>query len=231
MGWDFPQDRGLGGAKQWAKKYIHSHPILRFCWIKLAQIRFQIFLFIDRTCDWGFDVWNGIDSRGQQELEGLTLKGSHKLEATAYAPVDRKCVRHGLSSLEIDFSKYVFVDLGCGKGRAVLLASGYPFKKIIGVEFAKELYEIALENARSWRPKRKCGPIEFVWADILEFEIPDDCCVLYFYHPFSEIVLSRLLENVLRSLEACQRDIFIVYVNPVHQQAIQSLPNVEWISK
>ena len=231
MSWDFPTGRTLYSAKQRAKSYAYSHPKLRFCWTTLSQIRFQIHCSVAERHEWVFDAWTGIESRGEQELDGLTLKGPHGPEATAYGPVDAEGLLRGLSSLGINFGEYIFVDLGAGKGRGVLLASRYPFKKIIGVEFAKELYDTALENAKSWRPKRKCGLIEFVWADILDFEIPPDPCVIYCYHAFSEFVLSQLLEKVLRAIETFQRDIVILYVNPVHERVIQSLPNVQMISK
>ena len=39
-----------------------------------------------------------------------------------------------------------FVDFGCGKGRVLLLAAGFGFARITGVEFAKELCDIAKER-------------------------------------------------------------------------------------
>ena len=42
----------------------------------------------------------------------------------------------------------VFIDIGCGMGRAVVLAARYPIKRAIGVELAPSLALIA--NEKSW---------------------------------------------------------------------------------
>jgi hypothetical protein len=49
---------------------------------------------------------------------------------------------------------FTFIDLGSGKGRALLMASAYPFKRIIGVEFMPELHRVAQENIRKYTEHR-----------------------------------------------------------------------------
>src|ERR1700691_4568599 len=46
----------------------------------------------------------------------------------------------------IDLSEFVFVDLGSGKGRTLLMASDYPFQRIVGVELLPALHETAKGN-------------------------------------------------------------------------------------
>jgi hypothetical protein len=228
---EIPPSLRSADLKQAARSFIYSHRAVRYCWIKVRQIQGLIRFPLSWMKGWLFDTWNGIESRTEQSLDGLTIKGPHSLEATGYGALGPKIFFHALSSLRINFSDYAFIDFGSGKGQAVLLASCLPFKRAIGVEFAKELHDIALSNARSWRRKRICGRVEFVWADVLEFEIPQEPCVMYLYHPFSEFILRGVLENILRSIALFQRDLIIVYVNPAYEQAILSLPNVEPISR
>ena len=45
-----------------------------------------------------------------------------------------------------DFHDFVFVDLGSGKGRTLLMASDYPFRRIVGVELLPALHQAAQEN-------------------------------------------------------------------------------------
>jgi len=231
MNGEIPPSRRLTDLRKKARSFIYAHPAPRFCWIKFRQIQTLLRFPSSWLNGWLFDTWNRIDSRQERRLDGLTIKGPYGPEATGYGTIGSKILFHAMSSLRISFNDYAFVDFGSGKGQAVLLASRLPFKMAIGVEFAKELHDVALRNARSWRPKRICGRVEFVWADVLEFEIPQEPCVIYLYHPFSEFILRRVLENILRSIAVCPRDIIIVYVNPAYEQAIRSLPNVEPISR
>jgi len=54
---------------------------------------------------------------------------------------------------------FTFVDLGSGKGRVLLMASHYPFKRIIGVEFIPELHQVAQENIRKYTEQRTESPL------------------------------------------------------------------------
>jgi len=45
-----------------------------------------------------------------------------------------------------DFHDFIFIDLGSGKGRTLLMASDYPFRRIVGVELLLALHQIAQEN-------------------------------------------------------------------------------------
>ena len=57
---------------------------------------------------------------------------------------------HGLlASIDLGDHDLTFIDLGSGKGRAVLLASLYPFRRLIGVEFSPELTEVARLNVQA----------------------------------------------------------------------------------
>jgi len=209
------QTRRLEALKQAVRSGIYANRRLRTLWTKAAHIRDELFEF-----------WNGIDTAGQQRVHNLTLQGSHGPDATAYSPVTPRNFRHALAALKIDYSHYCFIDVGSGKGRAVLLASRYPFKKVIGIEFAKELHEAALKNLRTWRWKRKCGSVELLWADALEFEFPAEPCLLFIHNPFGPSILSGVLENAQRSIENRPRDLIVVYYQPNFKSVIQAMPNV-----
>ena len=38
------------------------------------------------------------------------------------------------TQVDLEFPRFVFIDLGSGKGRTLLMASDYPFRRIVGVE-------------------------------------------------------------------------------------------------
>lgn len=209
--------------KQSVRSFVYSRAIYRDAWLGLQRSRRRLQYLVNYGFwDWCFDRWHGLETAGLQTPDDLTLKGPHGQEATVYLPVRPRVFLRALSSLPINYSEYYFVDLGSGKGRAILLAARYPFKRLIGVEFAKELHGAAVRNASRYGK----DSVEFIWADVIDFDFPAQPCVLYLFHPFGAEMMRTLLSKVARSLTENPRDIILLYVNPEHEDVVHSLfPN------
>jgi len=108
----------------------------------------------------------------------------------------------------------VFVDFGSGMGRVVLQAARYPFKRVIGVELSGELHRIAQENIRRTRRRLRCRNVELVRADVLEYEVPDDVTVAYFYNPFTGDIFAEIIRRLAVSVERNPREVRIIYAYP-----------------
>ena len=116
----------------------------------------------------------------------------------------------------MDFHDFVFIDLGSGKGRTLLMASDYPFRRIVGVELLPELHRAALENLRKYKSESQtCFALESICADATEFRFPDEPTVLFLFNPFPEAGLRRMIANLERSLRDHPRAVFVIYHNPV----------------
>jgi SAM-dependent methyltransferase len=103
---------------------------------------------------------------------------------------------------------FTFIDLGSGKGRVLLMASDYPFKRIIGVEFMPELHRVAEKNITGYSNDRQgCRQIETLCMDARDFQFPDDPLVIYLFNPFSEATFAQVLENLRHSVEQTLRPI------------------------
>ena len=123
--------------------------------------------------------------------------------------------------ISIDFHEFVFVDLGSGKGRTLLMAGNYPFKRIVGVELLPALNQIAEENLAKYRgASQKCFTIESVCADAGEFVFPDEPMVIYLFNPFPETGLRRVLGNLTRSLLQRPRAVYVLYHNPLLEHVL-----------
>src|SRR5207245_5268496 len=48
-------------------------------------------------------------------------------------------------------SQLTFVDFGCGKGRALVLAAEHGFRRVLGIECDAQLFAAAQRNARAYR--------------------------------------------------------------------------------
>lgn len=109
-------------------------------------------------------------------------------------------------------AQFTFIDLGCGKGRVLLLASEMPFRRCIGVELDPELAATARTNVARW-PRATCA-IEVLCADAATFLFPaEGACLVYLFHPFSAGVLVRVLENLEGSFAGRPGELELLYVN------------------
>jgi SAM-dependent methyltransferase len=127
----------------------------------------------------------------------------------------------------VDLETFTFIDLGSGKGRALLLAAMYPFARIVGVEVQPELDAIARDNiARFHRPGQQCDRIESLCADAREYDFPPTNIVLYLFNPFPDYVLREVLTNLVVSARRSPRSIFVLYNAPFEKQEFERIPEL-----
>ncbi len=140
-----------------------------------------------------------------------------------YQPTDPALFQEMMANLPIEFDQFTFVDLGSGKGRTLLMASDYPFRKIVGVELIAQLHGAAVENIRVYQSAtRRCSQIEAVCEDACQFVFPETPLVLYLFNPLPEAGLRRVLRNLEQSLEQSPRPAWIVYYNPAMDSVLAS---------
>lgn len=183
--------------------------------------------------DLAFDLRYSVHTSGEVQIRDLRIDSPNADHAIAYVPTHPLAGRRVFEELPmIDFPRYTFVDFGSGKGRMLFIAAAYPFRKIIGVEFAPELHAIADQNIREYRnPRRKCWDIVSVNIDAAEYEIPVVDTILYFYFPFRRAVMEPILQRLDRSLTAHPRDVFVVYMNPELEFLLAQMANMEMYNR
>jgi len=179
------------------------------------------FLLATRAAvDDDFDRYHGVDTGGTILQEGLGVARASLKHSTRYQAILPQPFREVIASLPIRLEESVFVDFGSGKGRAVLLASEFPFRKVVGVEFSPRLHQLAETNCRCYRnATRKCRDISLLCLDVLDYEIPSDPLVLHFHNPFGAAVMERVCSKVARSLSEHPRPVFVIYFNPLVRKA------------
>ena len=159
-----------------------------------------------------FDVKHGIDTCGQKSILDLDIDPSMKGDSISYEPSPVKVVRSILEALSIAHPNFTFVDFGSGKGRVLLLASEYPFKKVIGVELSRGLHEIAEQNIRKWTSSSsKSTDVASVNMNALEFRLPEEPLVLFFFTPFLGSVFTEVVNKIRANLTSSRHPIHIVY--------------------
>lgn len=130
-----------------------------------------------------------------------------------------------------DWSTFTFVDLGCGKGRALLLASRYSFQQILGVELDAALAATAQANLRTFHaPWQQCHTLAALHADATTVDLPLTPLVLYLYHPFLAPALKQVLRRLERSLRQHPRELWLVYINPEAAHVLRAFPFLRYVT-
>jgi len=171
-----------------------------------------------RYGDIDFDFEHSVDTTWA--TVSLRTRLREWLSGGQYQPSEPALFREMLDSLPA-VDGFTFIDLGSGKGRTLLMASDYPFQRIVGVELLAELNAIALQNIARYRSdSQQCFAIESHAADASRFAFPAGPTVLYLFNPFPRHVWRDVLANLYRSLLAPPRPVYLIYHNPVHQDIV-----------
>ena len=169
-----------------------------------------------------FDRKYGTDTGGYLGPEDL-VKGrandalNHGYSAIAPSVFYEACRRwrETLPAMSGRIDAYSFVDVGAGKGRALLLAAELPFRKVIGVEVTEELARIAQRNVARWsriaKPKAK---IRVVYEDAANFRWPRTPLLVYMYNPFACSLVAQMAENLAAVAASGSGLVDLLYVNP-----------------
>lgn len=167
-----------------------------------------------------FDLRYDVDTSGL--IGGGDLRSGHRHDVfnTAYygmAPSRFRTVMQRWIADETHgaIDSYSFVDLGCGKGRAVLMASEFGFGNVVGVELHASLAKTAEHNVAVWTAAgRSASPIRILCQDAADFTFPDGACLLYLFHPFAAPVLARVIERIDVEFACRQGMLDVIYFNP-----------------
>jgi SAM-dependent methyltransferase len=168
-----------------------------------------------------FDAAFGTDTERNVTAADLECTGPDVPALWRYWPTARSTFLRIMDCVHIAYERSIFVDLGSGKGRVVLMASEYPFRKIIGVELSPALHRVALRNVAAWSsPTKRCRDIELLCMDAAEFMLPADEALVYLFQPFPAETMRAVLTNLARSLAAHPRMVRLAYLNPLHHSLI-----------
>jgi predicted RNA methylase len=175
-----------------------------------------------------WDSRHRVDTSGVVELNELTCAGDTG-SSVWYEPTPIRTLQQMTTHLPSDLKDFTFIDFGSGKGRTILYVSRLNFRRIIGVEFAKELSEIAKRNIQSFRCRtQRCTDIRTEHTDAAEFPIPAGDCVLYFFHPFGAEIMARVMKNVEDAYRKDPRVFIILYYHP---RVAEQLDRVNFLRK
>ncbi|MDE3184017.1 MAG: class I SAM-dependent methyltransferase [Bacteroidota bacterium] len=194
---------------------------------------FKYFYFIARN--WNiklaaFTVYHEIKGERKYHLDTVKIDRLHheKIEsanithASIYQASSYYLVEKAYKYLEDEKVNYGLVDFGCGKGRVLILAAYYGFKKITGIDFSRNLVleaEANIEKVSQFFPNTV---FNVICDDAVNYKIEKDKNCFFFFNPFDEVIMLKVIKNILSSLKEDPRKIYVVYINPLDKEIFLS---------
>lgn len=160
-----------------------------------------------------FDATYGVRTTGFVPWWLLGEAGHARESNLGYGGCQPSCLRRALSTVT-DQERYTFLDLGCGKGRGLIVASEFPFRRVMGIEIDAALCRICRANAAAIRARFPARPvIEVSEGDATVLALPPGDLVVFIYQAFGLALLQRLVERLM--VAGASRSMFVIYENPV----------------
>lgn len=153
----------------------------------------------------------------------LGLEPSSRLR---YSATPRNVIQLVLEGVEINPDD-VFLHLGSGKGRMLLVAASHPFRRVIGIEIAEPLSQVARRNLEHNADRLACRNVEVITADPADWPIPDDVTTVFFFDSFRGESLDQALANIVASLDRQPRRLTFISLYPVDAQAVEATGRFE----
>lgn len=156
----------------------------------------------------------GIHTTGADELKHLEKKGIDISNSTIYMPAGYNMLEDVFEKVSPSQSKH-FIDIGCGKGRALCVAASLGAGKVTGIDLSKKFCDAAEKNLEKIKRTQPSLEYKLLNNDAFYYEIPLDADMIFFFNPFDEVIMSGVAENILESYEMNPRRITIFYLNPI----------------
>ncbi|WP_218934162.1 class I SAM-dependent methyltransferase [Rosistilla ulvae] len=160
--------------------------------------------------DYVFDKRYQLDTRSEVAINDLDISQEDKQHADKYKPTRARYFRKIMEKVVLPRDG-VFADVGCGKGRILLLAAEQGFDQVVGLEISPALCQIAERNVETFKEARpKTGSIKVVCTNILDYQMDGSETVFFLYSPFDHPVTKAFLEMIRQSLNDHPRDLWLI---------------------
>ncbi len=147
------------------------------------------------------------------------IKKSHSKEFYHYQGASYSVLLRILNMLGTEYLSYDFVDIGCGKGRVLIVAEKYGFRKLVGIELDEELVEDARKNIAGYRKRNSDSTIDIYRINALEYTYGDKPAVYFLFNPFNEEVLNKVVSRIM---ESNKKEMIFIYMNPLYPRPFET---------
>lgn len=177
--------------------------------------------------DYLFDLRHGLDTFSwvtRESLDALPTESG----TSRYQPTPVRPLRRLLHQLDLPRGG-VLVDIGCGKGRVLLIAAEFAFREVRGLEYSPALCRTAERNCARYLARHARGVSHQVLeVDARNYRFRYDETVFFLFNPFGPEMLAEVVDNIALSLQQSPRKAWLVYFNPRYREVVRDRSNPAW---
>ena len=174
-----------------------------------------------------FDFKYNLDTYSWVSVNDLGVESHNKKHAVLYQATRVISLKKLFKRLKIPKDQ-ILVDIGCGKGRVLIIASEFGFKEVRGIEFSPLLCAIAKDNIFVFNARNQTHTkFEIINSDAAEYKYKGDEDVFFLYNPFDSYIMKKVLQNISDSINRQKRQVKLIYNNPRHRDLIQSYMKIK----
>lgn len=155
-----------------------------------------------------------IDTTAATSLSKLEIKGNQLKYATEYMPVSYFTLEAIMQRIPEEIKQGTFLDIGCGKGRAMCVAAAFGYKQVAGIDFAKQLIDAAEQNLEQIKKQYPLTQYSLKWADVQSLEIEEQVTTVFLFNPFDEVLMQEVVKKINNSLARKPRRLLVLYCTP-----------------
>jgi SAM-dependent methyltransferase len=190
----------------------------------------QILTMVARVTDFHFDRAFGSETRRIVETAAMRdVTSANRARGIRYQPTRALPLRRVLRAAEIPTTG-CFVDVGCGKGRALMVAVLNGFTRVKGIEYSPELCRAAQRNLDELRTRSgRAFAAEVLCIDAADYPFTPDDSVVFLFNPFDATVLAAVLARLQKSLAEHPRSVWVAYHYPAWRNVMDETVWLEWV--
>lgn len=153
-------------------------------------------------------------------MKRLTESEELRKHGYGYQPTRTRAFSRLLRNLQLP-PHLGFVDLGCGKGRVLMLAVQFSFAPIRGVELSEYLCNKARSNLQKFsRHFPRAAQVEVHESNVTDYSVQADENVFFMFNPFDQAFIEVMVAKWRESLAGHPREFYVIYNNPMHAHAL-----------
>lgn len=158
-----------------------------------------------------------------KKIYDYKFKKPLKLGSVSYIPIFYYALN--LLKKNIQLSDKIFIDIGCGRGRALRYLKK-DCKRVIGVEYDAEFKIHYSETEVIWGDCYDDKVIEKLIFSI-KSEEDNPFVTLFFYHPFE----SKRIEEIIKKFKQNFSNIYLVFIGGINIKNLENYYKIEFQNK
>ena len=154
------------------------------------------------------------------ELKNLTIVDGDVKKASRYEAVSFYMLEHLFTAFRKISNNTSIVDLGCGKGRVMMVAAHFGFTDITGIDFAREVCEEANANMMKQQGQFPGVSWNVINQNVEAYDVSSKDSVFFMFNPFDYSVLKNFLKKLDISCDQFPRPIYFLYASPQYDKLL-----------